>query len=214
MTWKPLYASILGLLAHQLVFIRGEWHLQAPVLLLLHILLAIIFVGAEVQLDPLGGGSTTESLICIICYLISLFASISIYRLYFHRLHNFPGPRLAVLSKLWHVWQCRDSRNHLLLERLHREYGPYVRSGMENLVVKDLSSPLNSSLGPNEITIFHPAVFEAIDGPGNNTTRSDWYDLIYPRQSSIFTRDRRLHDGRRQIWLHSLSTKGEHQGLK
>ncbi|KAL6720637.1 hypothetical protein ACLMJK_002562 [Lecanora helva] len=46
-----------------------------------------------------------------------------------------------------------------------------------------------------------------MDGPKSNTTRSDWYDLLYPRISSVFTRDKSLHDDRRRIWSHSLSTK-------
>ncbi|GKZ96531.1 hypothetical protein CBS115989_5487 [Aspergillus niger] len=45
-----------------------------------------------------------------------------------------------------------------------------------------------------------------MDGPGNRNTRSDWYDLLYPRISSIFTRDRGLHDVRRRIWTHALSS--------
>ncbi|PYI03141.1 putative cytochrome P450 [Aspergillus sclerotiicarbonarius CBS 121057] len=60
--------------------------------------------------------------------------------------------------------------------------------------------------GPAEITVFHPAAYEAMDGPGNQNTRSDWYDLLYPRISSIFTRDRALHRVRRHIWTHALSS--------
>ena len=63
-------------------------------------------------------------------------------------------------------------------------------------------------VGPSEITVFHAAAFEAMDGPKSNTTRSDWYDLLYPRVSSVFTRDKPLHNARRRIWSHSLSTKG------
>ena len=48
-----------------------------------------------------------------------------------------------------------------------------------------------------------------MDGPKSNTTRSDWYDLLYPRVSPVFTRDKALHDDRRRLWSHSLSTKGK-----
>ncbi len=56
--------------------------------------------------------------------------------------------------------------------------------------------------------MFHPAAFEAMDGPRSNTTRSDWYDLLYPRVSSVFTRDKALHGDRRRIWSQSLNDKG------
>lgn len=62
--------------------------------------------------------------------------------------------------------------------------------------------------GPAELTIFHPEVYEAMDGPENRNTRSDWYDLLYPRISSIFTRDRQLHHERRKMWEQALSRKG------
>ncbi|KAL9593418.1 MAG: hypothetical protein Q9179_005896 [Wetmoreana sp. 5 TL-2023] len=87
-------AAIVGLLAHQLFFIRGEWHLLAPTGL-------------------------------------------------FHRLRNFPGPRFAAVSKLWHIWQCRDSRNHLVLEDLRRQYGSFVLTALteyEPRVLKKVSA--------------------------------------------------------------------------
>lgn len=68
---------------------------------------------------------------------------------------------------------------------------------------------LNSHQGPNEISIFHPGALETMDGHESNTSRSDWYDLLYPRISSVFTRDKALHHQRRQVWLQSLSSKGE-----
>lgn len=129
MVSTPLLAGILGLLAHQLLFIRGEWHLLAPTVLSIHVVLALLLVGAEFQLSGNTNGINVNALASVACYLISLFTSIAIYRIYFHRLRHFPGPRLAAVSKLWHVWQCRDSRNHLVLERLRQEYGSFVRTG-------------------------------------------------------------------------------------
>ena len=61
--------------------------------------------------------------------------------------------------------------------------------------------------GPNEITIFHPSAFEALDGLGNKNTRSDWYDLIHPRTSTIFERDESAHLDKRRVWDQALSMK-------
>ncbi|KAL8735761.1 MAG: hypothetical protein Q9166_000624 [cf. Caloplaca sp. 2 TL-2023] len=63
-------------------------------------------------------------------YTIGLFVSIIMYRILLHRLRRFPGPPLAAASKLWHVWQCRNSRNHIVLESLREKYGPFVRTAL------------------------------------------------------------------------------------
>ncbi|EED14653.1 cytochrome P450, putative [Talaromyces stipitatus ATCC 10500] len=82
-------------------------------------------------------------------------------------------------------------------------------SSMEHLCVQwfyySISCTEVTYSGPEEITIFHPAAHEAMDGPGNNNVRLDWYDLLYPHISSIFTRDRDLHNARRKMWEHALS---------
>ncbi|CAD6591505.1 MAG: hypothetical protein ASARMPRED_005466 [Alectoria sarmentosa] len=37
-----------------------------------------------------------------------------------------------------------------------------------------------------------------MDGPSNNNTRSDWYDIVHPRVSPIFSRDEKSHTDRRR----------------
>ncbi|KAI0173521.1 benzoate 4-monooxygenase cytochrome P450 [Hypoxylon sp. FL1284] len=176
----------LGVILHHGLFIHGEWHLKAPAILYSHVLAS----GLLAVYSYCGSGDyyTTLTTTCVVsaAYLCGLFTSISIYRLFFHQLNGFPGPRLAALSKLWHVWRCRDSRGHEVLEEWHKKYGPFVRTG------------------PNEITMFHPAAYEAMDNYKHGNTRSDWYDLIYPRLSSIFTRDKDTHNARRRTWEQAL----------
>lgn len=127
---KEVVAVTSGFLAHKLVFIHGEWHLKGPAVVIIHFLLgSLVYVteiskGFEARQD-----GVLRATILVICYLSSLFLSISIYRLFFHRLRSFPGPRLAALSKLWHVWKCRDSRGHLVLDSWHKKYGSFVRTG-------------------------------------------------------------------------------------
>ncbi|ORX94170.1 cytochrome P450 [Clohesyomyces aquaticus] len=171
----------VGILAHQGVFIRGEWHLRGPYVVLLHLTVLFVSVGLTGNLQtPLYHGAL---------YLFGLFGSMVIYRIFFHRLRKFPGPTGAAVSKLWHVWKCRNSQNHLVLESLYKTYGQFVRTG------------------PNEITIFHPAAYEAMDGAGNTNSRSEWYDIIHPRTSPIFSRKPQDHLERRQAWQHALSSK-------
>ncbi len=124
---------IAGFASHILYFIRGEHHMNAPVLFYLYTALAVAAFFLELQTDAQtyrGAGQSTALHVCT--YTVTLFTSITIYRVCFHRLHSFPGPFLARVSKFWHVYQARHSMNHQLILRLHKEYGPFVRTGTRN----------------------------------------------------------------------------------
>ncbi|KAI7776264.1 Cytochrome P450 [Diaporthe eres] len=180
---EPIALWLLGILVHLGLFIRGEWHLQAPIIVVNHFLAILVLFFFKHQQESSGIKQCLPVVgIDTAAYLSGLLGSISIYRLFFHRLRAFPGPRLAALTKLWHVWKCRGSQGHHVLEDWHKKYGSIVRTG------------------PNELTLFHPSAFEALDGPRSRNTRSDWYDLLHPRISSIFTRDQGMHKDRRKLW--------------
>lgn len=187
MSVYPTLGFLTGIVVHQAIFIRSDWHLQAPSIALVHLLLFLCFFlyqayhTQDTNLLPLG----LETLSCGSAYLTGLLWSILTYRLFFHPLRRFPGPRLAAASKLWHVWKCRSSLGHIILEEWHQQYGAFVRTG------------------PNELTMFHPGAAELMDSP--KAMRSDWYDLIHPRASSIFTRSKAVHSVRRKIWDQALS---------
>lgn len=191
MTWQEnLTATALGVLAHLGIFIRGEWHLRAPSVVVCHVAALATGISWHIYRSPEGASAIgVWWMQCFSYYLFGMFMSISIYRLFFHRIRHFPGPRAAAVSKLWSVYQCRDSRNHLFLDDLHKKYGNFVRTG------------------PGEITIFHPKAWEAMDGTGNANIRSDWYDIVHPRISPIFSRNEEDHTQRRKVWSRALSTK-------
>ncbi|KAL8973608.1 MAG: hypothetical protein Q9197_002147 [Variospora fuerteventurae] len=183
-----LAAAAAGIVAHHGLFIRGEWHLQGRVVLLTHIALA-----ALAWCIVFGHQTTAISEQIRLCslalgtYLLSLSSSITTYRLFLHPSRHFPGPKLAAASKLWHVYKCRSSKNFRVLEDVHRKYGQYVRT----------------------VTVFHPGVIELLESPKSKTSRTDWYDLLHPRTSTIFTRDETEHPSRRRVWSRALSTKCE-----
>ena len=63
-------------------------------------------------------------------YHASLITSIVAYRLSpFHPLARYPGPLLAKVTKLYHVWIVSRGKQHLHLTRLHEQYGDIVRMG-------------------------------------------------------------------------------------
>lgn len=127
-------AGIAGFLSHSWIFISGEWHLQATSLLKFYSLsyAAIILVEANVRQNSWQQGFLSGSMICGV-YALCLWGSMIVHRLFYHPLHDFPGPILARISKLWHVAQCWDSKNHLLMEGMHAKYGSFVRTGRSNI---------------------------------------------------------------------------------
>ena len=127
----PLWLAIAaGIAAHRGLFIYGEWHMQAAMILLVH---TAVYNLIWILLVALCNATFFEALIeaslISCCYLLSLFTNILVYRLFFHRLCGFPGPVLARSTKLWHAWKGRHSKNHLLLDDLHHKYGDFVRTG-------------------------------------------------------------------------------------
>lgn len=131
---RGVLVSGLGLLcgfaAHQVIFIHGEWHVQAPQIFLGHVWFFFCFVAASVYYEGSAVGEASRVLLALFAgYIPGLLASIVLYRTFFHRLNGFRGPWYARVSKLWHVWAARDCKNHLVLEKLHEQYGDFVRTG-------------------------------------------------------------------------------------
>ena len=123
-------ATATGVLCHHLIFIQGEWHVRASSTFIVHVFAYAALTLWEAyhhNLAVLAALDASSKFYGI--YLASLFSSITIYRLFLHRLRQFPGPVLAGISKFWHFFHCLDSKNHILLHRLHERYGSFVRTG-------------------------------------------------------------------------------------
>ncbi|KAI0885722.1 benzoate 4-monooxygenase cytochrome P450 [Annulohypoxylon maeteangense] len=180
---------LLGVSMHHGVFIHGEWHNQAPSIVVSHFSFLFVLLAFRIVR---GSGAVfqivVETALSTSIYFLGLFLSIAMYRLFFHRLKAFPGSRLASLSKLWHVWMCRTSKGHRVLQAWQQQYGSIVRTG------------------PNEVTLFHPAAFEFLDGIKNENTRSDWHDILHPKSGAIFTRDKNAHKARKRVWESALGS--------
>ncbi|KAL5047510.1 hypothetical protein BDW71DRAFT_213961 [Aspergillus fruticulosus] len=172
-------AVVLGVAAHLVLFIRGEWHLQAPWILVSHL---ACFSFTFILLPHTASQAITG-------YVVGLFSSIITYRLFFHQLRCFPGPVGAGTTKLWHLWTLLSSSkpNHIFLQELHRRYGDFIRTG------------------PSEIAVFHPDIFMAVDGPTSQCIKAEWYDMLHPHSALVTARTRELHGPRRRWWTRAFN---------
>ena len=62
--------------------------------------------------------------------LTGLFGNIVLYRLFFHRLRNVPGPIGARISRFYAAYQTmKHAQMHRHVQSLHQQYGDVVRIG-------------------------------------------------------------------------------------
>ncbi len=132
-------SAALGVLFHISWFIRGEHMLLAPRYLIFATCGPPLATAALVYYlnSPIIGAFLTVA-ICYLSFLGVLFSSIAIYRRFFHPLRAFPGPPEALWSQFWHVSKVvKNVDNFRHLDRLHAEYGEYVRVGPNLLSIAD-----------------------------------------------------------------------------
>ena len=154
----PIAAGTAGVATHLLYFHHGEHHLYA--IRYIQALL-LLFVTAVVSLTHYGGlpmdqsfkitGSITGY------FLLGLYTSLIIYRLFFNPLNKFPGPFLARLTTFDIVFRSAknfDTNKQLL--RLHQKYGKFIR------------------IGPTNMSITEPEGVQIISGANSVCKKSPW----------------------------------------
>ncbi|KAJ6495407.1 high nitrogen upregulated cytochrome P450 monooxygenase 2 [Mycena sanguinolenta] len=128
----PIWAAALGLINH--FFFRNYEPSSAnlPVILLtVQPVSLLVFIG-----EPF---SFLRLLWSYFLFLGSLSLSIVAYRLSpFHPLAQYPGPVVGKVTKLWGLWKAFQGYKHLYHKDLHDMYGPYVRTGPNELSVIDV----------------------------------------------------------------------------
>lgn len=184
--------AIAGVASHRLYFIEGEYHIRAPkVARFYFIAFALLLV-----LETRGFGKSLRDAFAASCsvagvYASALFASMLVYRAFFHPLRNFPGPPLAKLSKFYHAYKVRNFQQCIWLHETHKKYGDFVRTG------------------PSEVTCFTPEAIPHILGPQSKCRKSMWWEMMWPEVSMVTTRDPKMHDSRRRAWDRGFSISGK-----
>ena len=153
-------------------------------------MLSITFLGVSVRYLDVPFKEALSSIVFLSCsFLAGLYASLLLYRVFFHPLKNFPGPFPARLTSLWYSTQCTNADSHKQVFKLHEKYGEFLR------------------VGSSDLSIAHPEAVEIIYGHGTRCTKSPWYDQTLPLVSMHTARSRALHDRRRRIWSVAFSDK-------
>ena len=125
-----LAAFLIGIGSHHTYFIHGEHLTNIPKVLLVATLVYALGVYARSSYadTSLATASLAVSEIYAV-YLTGLWSSILIYRAFFHRLRDIPGPFGARLSKFYHIYAIRGLDQYRWFADLHKKYGPVVRVG-------------------------------------------------------------------------------------
>jgi hypothetical protein len=120
-----LTGTSAGFLSHILYFIRGYHDTSILRILILHL------TAYTALYILLGLGSAT---LISTSYVLALFASITVYRLFFHPLRRFPGPIAAKITKLYGPYLARNGKLHIEQNKLFATYGNIVRIGSNPLL--------------------------------------------------------------------------------
>jgi hypothetical protein len=128
-----LRANILaGICFHPLVA-RPEVEFEK---LMRHFLsIAVIFSGIDLfasiyLVDRSLPASILQSCVSWSGFVVGLLASLSIYRFFFHRCRDFPGPVGARLSRFYTSYlNAQEGQFYRKLAAIHEKYGDYVRMG-------------------------------------------------------------------------------------
>jgi hypothetical protein len=121
--------AIAGAVSHSVYWSKHEFDAQVPRIVLgavlAHFTLTVFLLRESSFLASSLYASALE-----LSYIIALFASITVYRLFRHPLRHFNGPYWARLTTWWKVKHiAKEGPHYALFDKLHRQYGDVVRTG-------------------------------------------------------------------------------------
>ncbi|KAI0154616.1 cytochrome P450, partial [Xylariaceae sp. FL1272] len=71
--------------------------------------------------------------------VVTYYSGLAVYRLFFHPLAHFPGPKLAAISRWYEAYYdvVKDGQYTFKIKELHKKYGPIIRISPFELHVSD-----------------------------------------------------------------------------
>jgi hypothetical protein len=125
-------AFALGIVVHNLLLKYIELDIYLP-----HFFILSIFTQCALTYSHFrfGNLSVIESILKVsaetVCFIVGVFLSMVIYRAFFHRIRHFPGPFWARVSRFYAFGlAAKNLQYHVELQKLHEEYGDFIRTGM------------------------------------------------------------------------------------
>ncbi|CAI6342209.1 unnamed protein product [Periconia digitata] len=187
-------AFVLGTLLHLNVFKNIELESYIPKFFFAGIISVtglVYFYVAQTGLTVLASATRVASETS--CLIFGIFTSMTIYRLFFHRIRRFPGPLAARVTRFYSLYLAsKNVQYHVELEKLHKQYGDFVRTG------------------PREIMILRKSAVSIILGVQPALLKTTWYSSISHKadQVQLFaSRDPLDHKRRRKAWDQAFSVK-------
>ncbi|KAI0487793.1 cytochrome P450 family protein [Xylaria cf. heliscus] len=126
--------------------------------------------------------STGRGLLILLGLWTAFFAAKFVYRIYFHPLAKFPGPKLAAATFLYEGYYDAIKRGKYVhqIEELHRQYGPIIR------------------INPQELHVYDPTFFDTVySGTGKWDRPKHMTETMDPGFSTFATWDHHHHRLRR-----------------
>ncbi|KAF5254107.1 hypothetical protein FANTH_989 [Fusarium anthophilum] len=186
--------AVCGVATHIAIFRIGEWDVAvhriiASFGLIYASLFSVLAYHGDLERQSLLGAWYIASEL-LAAFIAGVYGSMVVYRLFFHPLRRFPGPRFAPLSALCAI-SMSMKKFHMFLEvqKLHRTYGDFIR------------------LGPSEISVASPTAVASIYQNSSPCQKGPWYNVFVPTISLHATRDRQEHTIRRKVWDRGLNAK-------
>jgi hypothetical protein len=130
--------------------------------------------------DTSATASSAQGVAETICFVTGIFSSMAIYRLFFHRIHKFPGPFWAKLTRFYALrLSAKNVQYHVELERMHEKYGEFIRTGKWLQILacnwlgypKDIPFRTKRNLRPTQVRCT-PNLRPEIGLPQNNLLQS------------------------------------------
>ncbi|TLD07921.1 hypothetical protein PspLS_12176 [Pyricularia sp. CBS 133598] len=188
-----LAAATFGLASHLTYWIHGHRVRHATWTFLCH-LAALFILGwklTKAQGNLNSGLFATAAI--FLSYLGSLFTSIAVYRVFFHRLANFPGPFAAKITKLYGLYAARNAQVNDHHTSLMRQYGDFVR------------------IAPNELMVMAPEALFKVQGMTSKCSKKNTgiFDILHSQGDRMIVAllGKEEHIARRKIWNLALDTK-------
>ncbi|KAL2004524.1 hypothetical protein VTN00DRAFT_3409 [Thermoascus crustaceus] len=185
-------AALLGVILHLSIFRTIFVELYLYYFMGLYLAAAMSISYAYLSLTEFSIlESLTRVLVLGVSFNSGLVLSISVYRLFFHRLRHFPGPLWAKLSRFYDAaLAAKNVQYHVEVAKMHENYGDFIRTG------------------PREICIVRKSAIPLIYGPQSKCLKSSWYTQVstdHTKCSIHMTRDFDDHRRRRKAWDRALA---------